>query len=117
MTAVSEHHSPLVTPVFSCGHQPVITHEQHAIKIDRCLIEHIETDPTDLKFVEGTVSIAAGLSVNVIAEGVENEQQAELMRSAGCGEIQGFHFYRPMPADEVSLLVATALSSVNTAAA
>ena len=43
----------------------------------------------------------AGLGVETTAEGVETEAQAEVMRQLGCTQLQGFHFGRPVPADEL----------------
>ena len=54
------------------------------------------------------VGLAKSLKLKVIAEGVETEAQLDFIRSLGCDEVQGFYFWRPMPADEyITLLVAS----------
>ena len=40
------------------------------------------------------------LGMKMIAEGVETEEQAAFLRNEGCSEMQGFHFYKPMPVEE-----------------
>ncbi|MCV6072017.1 EAL domain-containing protein, partial [Escherichia coli] len=41
-----------------------------------------------------------GLKTNVVAEGVEDSNQAQLLRSLGCNQVQGFYYSRPMPLEE-----------------
>ena len=51
------------------------------------------------------LAIADTYGFNVVAEGVETADQMEVLRSLGCQNGQGFHFARPMPAEEFSLLL------------
>jgi EAL domain-containing protein (putative c-di-GMP-specific phosphodiesterase class I) len=46
--------------------------------------------------------ISPVLNIDLIAEGVETEQQVDLLKSWGCGAAQGFYFARPMPAEEIA---------------
>jgi EAL domain-containing protein (putative c-di-GMP-specific phosphodiesterase class I) len=50
--------------------------------------------------VELIVDIARYLNVPVIAEGVETQNQLQLLKEAGCDLVQGYYFSRPLPADE-----------------
>ena len=47
--------------------------------------------------VTGAIMLACGLDMRVIAEGVETEEQAQLLRQAGCHKLQGYLFGKPMP--------------------
>jgi EAL domain-containing protein (putative c-di-GMP-specific phosphodiesterase class I) len=69
------------------------------IKIDRSFIVEAPTDPDDGAIVSAIVSLAATLGLNVVAEGVETEAQAQFLVAAGCSEAQGFLLGRPQPAE------------------
>lgn len=75
------------------------------IKIDRALVEQILNGSAEQKIVQGTVLMAAGLAARVTAEGVEKEEQAVLMRLAGCTELQGYYFFKPLSAEDISGLL------------
>ncbi|WP_442579713.1 putative bifunctional diguanylate cyclase/phosphodiesterase [Mesorhizobium sp. ASY16-5R] len=69
----------------------------HKLKIDRSFISRIETDSSSNAVVSTIVSLSHALGVKTIAEGVETEKQATMLRAAGCQEVQGFLFGRPAP--------------------
>jgi diguanylate cyclase (GGDEF)-like protein/PAS domain S-box-containing protein len=71
-----------------------------ALKIDRCFVRDLVTDSSDLAIVSAIVAIARHLQIQVIAEGIEGYQQAEILRKLGCSIGQGFLFARPMPAEQ-----------------
>jgi diguanylate cyclase (GGDEF)-like protein/PAS domain S-box-containing protein len=71
-----------------------------ALKIDRSFVRDLVTDSSDLAIVSAIIAIARHLHIQVIAEGIEAYQQAEILRRLGCSVGQGFLFARPMPADE-----------------
>jgi diguanylate cyclase (GGDEF)-like protein/PAS domain S-box-containing protein len=71
-----------------------------ALKIDRSFVRDLVTDSSDLAIVSAIIAIARHLQIQVIAEGIEGYQQAEILRRLGCAVGQGFLFARPMPADE-----------------
>ncbi|HEY5263678.1 MAG TPA: EAL domain-containing protein [Steroidobacteraceae bacterium] len=71
-----------------------------ALKIDRSFVRDLVTDSSDLAIVSAIIAIARHLHIQVIAEGIEGYQQAEILRRLGCTIGQGFLFARPMPADE-----------------
>ena len=62
------------------------------LKMDMKFVRNIEHSETDFRLVELVLDIARYLKVPVVAEGVENENQLELLRNAGCDIVQGFYF-------------------------
>jgi len=77
------------------------------VKIDRTLVAAIGQDPKAASLLTGAVSIAHALSLGVVAEGVETEDQEKLLRLVGCDLMQGYRFGRPAPfADIVDRLPA-----------
>jgi diguanylate cyclase (GGDEF)-like protein/PAS domain S-box-containing protein len=72
-----------------------------ALKIDRSFVRDLVTDSSDLAIVSAIIAIARHLNIQVIAEGIEGYQQAEILRRLGCAVGQGFLFSRPVPAVEV----------------
>jgi diguanylate cyclase (GGDEF)-like protein/PAS domain S-box-containing protein len=68
------------------------------VKIDQSFIRDVTTCQSDDVIVKVIVSMAHGLGLTVIAEGVETEAQCEIMRTNICDEIQGYLFSRPVPA-------------------
>ncbi len=74
----------------------------HSIKIDRSFIRDIRNDPSDVVIVASTIALAHNLGLNVVAEGVESVDQLVHLKTAGCDEVQGFYFQRPVPAAEIA---------------
>ncbi len=68
-----------------------------AIKIDRSLASRVDVDARARVLVTGVVYLANGLDMTVTAEGVETDEQAALLRLAGCKNLQGFRFHAPKP--------------------
>lgn len=70
------------------------------IKIDRSFLPGVEHNSRDRAIYRAMIAMAGHLGLKVVSEGVENRQQYEFLRDAGCDEVQGFHFARPMPAGD-----------------
>jgi EAL domain-containing protein (putative c-di-GMP-specific phosphodiesterase class I) len=76
----------------------------NSIKIDRLVIEKI-CNAEDANAVGAMITEGISLGMNVVAEGVETEEQLEFLRSHQCNLAQGYLLGRPAPADEVTLLL------------
>jgi len=74
------------------------------IKIDKSLLAGLAPGSKAAMLVTGAIMLACGLDMRVIAEGVETEDQAQLLRRAGCHKLQGYLFGKPMPLAEFLLL-------------
>ncbi len=72
------------------------------IKLDPALVHESETNATSLAILQGSIAVAKSLGIKVLAEGIESDSQAQLMRVAGCDELQGWQFSRALDAYEVS---------------
>lgn len=77
-----------------------------SIKIDRSFILGVGESANDRAIVKTIVALASNLNMNVIAEGVESLVQADFLKQHGCHEMQGYYFARPLPASQVSELLA-----------
>jgi diguanylate cyclase (GGDEF)-like protein/PAS domain S-box-containing protein len=75
------------------------------LKIDKSFIQDLTKDEDDRAVTAAIISLGQKLNLRVIAEGVENEAQIAFLRKNHCDELQGFHFSRPVPADEAVALL------------
>ncbi|GAD03632.1 EAL domain-containing protein [Agarivorans albus] len=75
------------------------------LKIDRMFIHNLEQDGDDLIVCKAIVVMAHKLGIHVIAEGIETEHQANLLREAGCDFAQGYWFAKPLPHEEFELML------------
>ena len=81
------------------------------IKIDADFIKLLAPNTQDSALVLAMISMAKGLGLESIAEGVETEEQASILRSMGCNFAQGYLFGRPMSADDFKTLLKSNLES------
>jgi EAL domain-containing protein (putative c-di-GMP-specific phosphodiesterase class I) len=78
----------------------------HKLKLDRSLISTASRDDGSRAMIISSIAMARALDMEVTAEGVETREQADLVRTAGADHIQGWLFYRPLPAAEIDRLYA-----------
>ncbi len=77
----------------------------HTLKIDRSFIKDLHFNSQDMAIVDAIISLAKGLNLNVVAEGVETEELRDLLKNLGCEYIQGYLFSKPVPANEATILL------------
>ncbi|TEW45335.1 EAL domain-containing protein [Psychromonas algicola] len=75
------------------------------IKIDRSFVKDAVDNPKHKAIIEGIVLIASSLDLNIIAEGVETEEQYEFIKKLGCHEIQGYYFHKPCSEEDAEALL------------
>jgi diguanylate cyclase len=75
------------------------------LKIDRSLILNASSNMQDQAIIEAIIALSPKLGIQVIAEGVENVEQLNYLKSLGCKEAQGYYFYRPMSAEALEQLL------------
>jgi diguanylate cyclase (GGDEF)-like protein len=76
------------------------------LKIDRSFIRDLNSNPDDASIVNAIISLAHGLRLKVVAEGVETAAQLELLKRMGCDQYQGFLRSKAIPADQMKALLA-----------
>jgi diguanylate cyclase (GGDEF)-like protein len=74
------------------------------LKIDRSFVSDMTLSPQGLALVSTIINLAHALKLKVVAEGVETEEQARLLRLLNCDEMQGYLFSKPVPADQFEAL-------------
>ena len=75
------------------------------IKIDRSITREFVTDTENATLAANIIAMGKSLSLTVVAQGVETREQAELLRTHACDQLQGFYFKRPLPPDEFAELL------------
>jgi diguanylate cyclase (GGDEF)-like protein/PAS domain S-box-containing protein len=81
-------------------HLPIDT-----LKVDRSFVAGLGEDEEDEVLVSGILSMASGLGLSVVAEGVETSKQLARLRALGCSMAQGYYFSKPLPRDEAAWLL------------
>ena len=72
------------------------------VKLDKSFVLNMTGDPDDAAIVRSTIELAHNLGLQLVAEGVEDQETLELLASLGCDLAQGYHLARPIPADELA---------------
>ena len=70
------------------------------VKVDRTFVQRMDTESDDAAIVRSIIELAHTLDLTVVAEGIENPEVSQLLRSMGCELGQGYHISRPMPVEE-----------------
>ncbi|MFP4114177.1 MAG: putative bifunctional diguanylate cyclase/phosphodiesterase [Spirochaetota bacterium] len=78
----------------------------NTLKIDRSFVMSLPMNTQDVSIVQAVVTMAHGLGLSVVAEGVDAAQQVEFLKSIGCDLFQGYYFSRPIPAEQFEALLA-----------
>jgi diguanylate cyclase (GGDEF)-like protein len=99
----------LVVDDFGVGYSSLAflrTAPVHAVKIDRSFVQRLTTDNRDVAIVSSIIRLARGLGLGVIAEGVESEGQAKLLRFQRCAQLQGWLFGDAVTTDAIDAMFA-----------
>lgn len=75
------------------------------LKIDRSFVTGMELNPQSQRLVQAMINLAHNLELQVVAEGVENAEQLQLLREFGCDQVQGYLVSRAVPRDELRALL------------
>lgn len=75
------------------------------LKVDRSFVADIFTDPEDEAITKAIIALGHGLNLQITAEGIETEEQRKFLYDLGCNEGQGFLISRPLPAEQIGLLL------------
>lgn len=71
------------------------------LKIDKSFIDNIATSQRESSIVQAIINLSHELDIRVVAEGVEDKEQAKILKEKKCDYIQGYYFARPMPISEL----------------
>ncbi|WP_416580217.1 putative bifunctional diguanylate cyclase/phosphodiesterase [Micromonospora sp. LOL_024] len=77
------------------------------LKVDRSFVLRMADSPKAAAIVRSTVGLAQELGLRVVAEGVETAAQRSALAELGCTSAQGYHFFKPMPADKIAAVLAS----------
>lgn len=77
----------------------------HTLKIDKSFVWEIDREYRQHAIIKAIISIAHGLGLNLIAEGVETEEQLKFLETQGCDEIQGYLISKPLTCDALETLM------------
>ncbi|MDH5736212.1 MAG: EAL domain-containing protein [Gammaproteobacteria bacterium] len=75
------------------------------LKIDQAFIKDVKNDPEDAALVKAIIAMGHGMGMDIIAEGVELQEQLEFLSANACDAIQGYLFSKPLPANEIEPLL------------
>ena len=75
------------------------------LKIDRSFVCDVATNADDFAIAKAIIALARSLHLEVLAEGVEDEEQFEIMKSQGCDKVQGYFFSKPLSVDACTVLL------------
>lgn len=103
--AIHEMNVRLAIDDFGTGHSS-LSHLRYIdvdkLKIDISFVRDMVTSSSDASIVKAVIALGRSLDLEVVAEGVETEAQAQQLRNLGCDLAQGYLFGRPMPAEEMT---------------
>ncbi|WXL25607.1 EAL domain-containing protein [Ectopseudomonas mendocina] len=74
----------------------------HKLKLDQSFVAGLPKDHDDVAIARAVIALGHSMGLNVLAEGVENEDQVDMLIRLGCDHAQGYYFARPQPAEQLS---------------
>lgn len=83
----------------------------HKIKIDQSFVRDLKNEPEDLAIISAVVTLGKGFNLQVVAEGVENEEQVKLLRKLQCEIMQGYYFSSPLSVNYATQFMKSVVSN------
>ena len=108
LTEVRKHGISIAVDDFGTGYSSLAYLAKlpvETLKIDRSFIITMLNNPNTMTLVQTIISLAHSLKLKVVAEGVDSEDQAKILRLLYCDEMQGYLFCRPVPFDQITALL------------
>jgi diguanylate cyclase (GGDEF)-like protein len=93
---------------FGMGHSSLLTLKRWAVdevKIDRGFVEGLVNNEDDRVIVKAIAALSDALSLNLIAEGIENQQQVDILKASGCKKVQGYFYSSPVEAKDLQKML------------
>lgn len=75
------------------------------VKLDKSFIDDIASDGISFEIVDNVIQIARSIGLNIVVEGVETEEQLQILKNLKCHKIQGYYFSKPVPETELTLVL------------
>lgn len=85
----------------------------HTIKIDQSFVRNLKNDPQDLAIISAVVMLGNGFNLQVVAEGVETEEQLKLLQNLQCEKMQGYFFSKPLSTEDATIFLTSPLKYLN----
>ena len=117
LTILKEHGIQVSIDDFGTGYSSLLYLQSmpaSELKIDRAFVREINNNHTDTRLLAMIIELAKNMNLNIVAEGVETEEQQRQLTELGCNILQGFYFSRPVPPEQLVLpeIMAKPLSQV-----
>ncbi|MBO4414816.1 MAG: EAL domain-containing protein [Lachnospiraceae bacterium] len=104
INTIKEHGYPVWLDDFGSGYSTLNSLKDFSfdvMKIDMVFLKSFETNPKAGLIIENVINLAKDVDMQTLTEGVETDEQAEFLKKAGCGRLQGYYFGKPMPIEEL----------------
>lgn len=75
------------------------------LKIDQSFIRDLSSDTKDIEIVRAVISLALGLELDIVAEGVDKEEQIGILKALNCNIVQGYYFSHPLTAEQMTQML------------
>jgi EAL domain-containing protein (putative c-di-GMP-specific phosphodiesterase class I) len=75
------------------------------LKIDRSFVKNIQINRGDEVIIQAIITMARSLNLEILAEGVETEEQMDFLKNLNCSEIQGFYFNKPLSSSDLEKIL------------
>ncbi|GAA0507615.1 bifunctional diguanylate cyclase/phosphodiesterase [Tatumella terrea] len=106
LTILKEHGIQVSIDDFGTGYSSLLYLQSmpaSELKIDRAFVREINNNHTDTRLLAMIIELAKNMNLNIVAEGVETEEQQRQLTELGCNILQGFYFSRPVPPEQLVL--------------